>query len=82
MVRYKFPFSYPKVIQNHSDGHFFPIFPHHSEQIAKSLRNRRLQLLRVLVERPNVLILDEPTNDLDAAAWNAWSHGWGNRWFF
>ncbi|CAL1154260.1 unnamed protein product [Cladocopium goreaui] len=29
-------------------------------------RNRRLQLLRVLVERPNVLILDEPTNDLDA----------------
>eukprot|EP00434_Breviolum_minutum_P012903 symbB.v1.2.011371.t1/scaffold763.1/size179103/6 len=28
--------------------------------------NRRLQLLRVLVERPNVLILDEPTNDLDA----------------
>jgi ATP-binding cassette subfamily F protein uup len=26
---------------------------------------RRLQLLLVLVERPNVLLLDEPTNDLD-----------------
>ena len=26
---------------------------------------RRLQLLRVLMEAPNVLILDEPTNDLD-----------------
>jgi ATP-binding cassette subfamily F protein uup len=26
---------------------------------------RRLQLLRVLMESPNVLILDEPTNDLD-----------------
>ena len=26
---------------------------------------RRLYLLRVLMEAPNVLILDEPTNDLD-----------------
>jgi len=26
---------------------------------------RRLQLLRILMESPNVLILDEPTNDLD-----------------
>lgn len=26
---------------------------------------RRLNLLRVLMEAPNVLILDEPTNDLD-----------------
>ena len=26
---------------------------------------RRLHLLRVLMEAPNVLILDEPTNDLD-----------------
>ncbi|MCC3377122.1 ABC-F family ATP-binding cassette domain-containing protein [Cohnella sp. REN36] len=28
---------------------------------------RRLQLLRVLVDAPNVLLLDEPTNDLDIA---------------
>jgi len=28
---------------------------------------RRLQLLRVLIEAPNVLLLDEPTNDLDIA---------------
>jgi len=28
---------------------------------------RRLQLLRVLMEAPNVLLLDEPTNDLDIA---------------
>jgi len=28
---------------------------------------RRLQLLRVLMEAPNVLLLDEPTNDLDVA---------------
>ena len=26
---------------------------------------RRLYLLRILMEAPNVLILDEPTNDLD-----------------
>lgn len=26
---------------------------------------RRLQLLRLLIEEPNVLLLDEPTNDLD-----------------
>ncbi len=26
---------------------------------------RRLYLLRVLMEAPNVLVLDEPTNDLD-----------------
>src|SRR5690606_31389703 len=28
---------------------------------------RRLQLLRVLMNAPNVLLLDEPTNDLDIA---------------
>ena len=28
-------------------------------------QKRRLQLLRILMESPNVLILDEPTNDLD-----------------
>ena len=26
---------------------------------------RRLQLLRILMAEPNVLVLDEPTNDLD-----------------
>ena len=28
-------------------------------------KKRRLNLLRVLMEAPNVLILDRPTNDLD-----------------
>jgi ATP-binding cassette subfamily F protein uup len=32
---------------------------------------RRLQLVRVLLERPNFLILDEPTNDLDIYTMNA-----------
>lgn len=31
---------------------------------------RRLQLLKVLVQNPNFLILDEPTNDLDIATLN------------
>ena len=31
---------------------------------------RRLQLLRVLMEAPNVLLLDEPTNDLDIETLN------------
>jgi ABC transport system ATP-binding/permease protein len=31
---------------------------------------RRLQLLKILVENPNFLILDEPTNDLDIATLN------------
>ncbi len=31
---------------------------------------RRLQLLRILVEAPNVLLLDEPTNDLDIVTLN------------
>ena len=31
---------------------------------------RRLYLLRVLMEAPNVLILDEPTNDLDIITLN------------
>ena len=31
---------------------------------------RRLHLLRILMETPNVLIFDEPTNDLDIATLN------------
>ncbi len=31
---------------------------------------RRLQLLRVLIDEPNVLLLDEPTNDLDIETLN------------
>ncbi len=32
---------------------------------------RRLQLMRLLMDEPNVLLLDEPTNDLDIATLNA-----------
>lgn len=47
-------------------NHLTPILGNPPTPILLTSRNRRLQLLRVLVERPNVLILDEPTNDLDA----------------
>jgi ATP-binding cassette subfamily F protein uup len=33
---------------------------------------RRLYLCTVLMKNPNVLILDEPTNDLDIPTLNAW----------
>jgi ABC transport system ATP-binding/permease protein len=42
-----------------SDAQFAPI------GLLSGGERRRLQLLLVLAERPNVLILDEPTNDLD-----------------
>ena len=41
----------------------------HGTQIAKLSggEKKRLYLLKILIEKPNVLILDEPTNDLDIA---------------
>lgn len=48
------------------DKFLFP--PREQYSIIKKLsggEKRRLNLLRVLMEAPNVLILDEPTNDLD-----------------
>jgi len=33
--------------------------------------NRRIQLIRILAQRPNFLMLDEPTNDLDAVTVDA-----------
>jgi ATP-binding cassette subfamily F protein uup len=36
----------------------------HTEQLSGGER-RRLQLMRLLMREPNVLVLDEPTNDLD-----------------
>lgn len=42
-------------------------------QVIKRLsggEKRRLYLLRILMEAPNVLILDEPTNDLDISTMN------------
>lgn len=45
------------------------LFPSHMQYSKVSKlsggEKRRLQLLRVLMKAPNVLILDEPTNDLD-----------------
>lgn len=53
-------------------NHF--LFPHemHLTPVAKLSggEKRRLQLLRVLIQTPNFLILDEPTNDLDIITMN------------
>jgi len=53
-------------------NHF--LFPHetHLTPVEKLSggEKRRLQLLRVLIEAPNFLILDEPTNDLDILTMN------------
>lgn len=53
-------------------NHF--LFPHetHMTPVEKLSggEKRRLQLLRVLIEAPNFLILDEPTNDLDILTMN------------
>ena len=53
-------------------NHF--LFPHemHMTLVEKLSggEKRRLQLLRVLIEAPNFLILDEPTNDLDIITMN------------
>jgi ATP-binding cassette subfamily F protein uup len=60
-----------------SDGHtitaaqflqnflFAPEVHHVAVEKLSGGEKRRLQLLRVLMEKPNFLILDEPTNDLD-----------------
>jgi len=53
-------------------NHF--LFPHemHLTPVVKLSggEKRRLQLLRVLIQTPNFLILDEPTNDLDILTMN------------
>ncbi|WP_288562959.1 ABC-F family ATP-binding cassette domain-containing protein [uncultured Streptococcus sp.] len=47
------------------------LFPRstHGTQIAKLSggEKKRLYLLKILIEKPNVLLMDEPTNDLDIA---------------
>ena len=47
------------------------LFPRstHGTQIAKLSggEKKRLYLLKILIEKPNVLLLDQPTNDLDIA---------------
>ena len=53
-------------------NHF--LFPHEMQLIPVEKlsggERRRLQLLRVLINAPNFLILDEPTNDLDILTMN------------
>ena len=46
---------------------FPPYLQHTHIKRLSGGEKRRLNLLRVLMEEPNVLILDEPTNDLDIA---------------
>ena len=46
---------------------------------------RRLQLLRMLLDEPNVLLLDEPTNDLDVDTLTELEDlldGWPGRWWW
>ncbi len=37
---------------------------------------RRLKLLTILMDEPNVLFLDEPTNDLDTETLSVWKITW------
>lgn len=54
------------------DRFLFPPKQQHSQvQTLSGGERRRLELLRVLMSNPNVLFLDEPTNDFDIATLSA-----------
>jgi ATP-binding cassette subfamily F protein uup len=53
---------------------FPPPAQHQPVEILSGGEKRRLFLLRILMEQPNFLILDEPTNDLDIITLNTLEH--------
>jgi ATP-binding cassette subfamily F protein uup len=70
-LRASYTFGTGSKAQELSPGQLLERLGFRSEQLATPVKDlsggqqRRLQLLLVLLDQPNVLILDEPTNDMD-----------------
>lgn len=70
-LRTTYTFGAGSKAQELTPGQLLERMGFHSAQLSTPVKDlsggqkRRLQLLLILLEQPNVLILDEPTNDLD-----------------
>jgi ATP-binding cassette subfamily F protein uup len=70
-LRTTYTFGTGSKAQELTPGQLLESMGFHSAQLSTPVKDlsggqkRRLQLLLILLEQPNVLILDEPTNDLD-----------------